>query len=94
MTGRRSIYGSGILHLVMEPTVLFVSVFAWQSQVNTELVSKPFCNWKNASGSERGALNHRDKSSSHQNAVAVLKMWSRCQCAALAPVHNLALEQP
>ena len=43
--------------------------FARQDQSNHELVSKPFCDWENARGSERGTLNFHEKSSIHQNAM-------------------------
>lgn len=45
--------------------------FAPQEQSNPEFVSKPFCDWKNACGQERGALRRHDNSDTHQ---AALKM--------------------
>lgn len=52
----------------MARTALFVC-FAPENITNPEFVTKPFCDWKNACGGERGALNRHNKSDTHVIAV-------------------------
>ena len=43
--------------------------FLFSKSRNSEFVSTPFCNWKNATGASRGALNRHSASHTHQQCV-------------------------
>jgi hypothetical protein len=43
--------------------------FLFSKARNSEFVSTPFCNWKNATGASRGALNRHSSSHTHQQCV-------------------------
>ena len=40
-----------------------------KSHLNSEFVTSPFCDWKNAYGSSRGALNRHSLSQTHQHCL-------------------------
>ena len=40
-----------------------------KARINSEFVSTPFCNWKNATGASRGALNRHSAHHTHQQCV-------------------------
>ena len=54
--------------------------FSSHQQSNPEFVTKPFCDWKNACGQERGALPRHESSDAHQGALKMADDFLRiCQ---------------
>ena len=61
-------HGYGIPYQQMVHSVLHAFLFS-KARINSEFVSTPFRDWKNATGASRGALNRHSASHTHQQCV-------------------------